>query len=52
MTKKEIMIKAHKMAKEIKAEYPGVDYKFQLGLCLAYLRFFIYLMYLLYYEIS
>lgn len=38
MTKKEIMIKAHKMAKEIKAEYPAVDYKFQLGLCLAYLH--------------
>ena len=38
MTKKEIMIRAHKMAKEIKAEYPAVDYKFQLGLCLAYLH--------------
>lgn len=38
MTKKEIMIKAHKMAKEIKAEYPEVDYKFQLGLCLTYLH--------------
>lgn len=37
MTKKELMIKAHKMAKEIKNEYPSVDYKFQLGLCLAYL---------------
>ncbi|WP_195989982.1 hypothetical protein [Clostridium sp. D53t1_180928_C8] len=37
MTKKELMIKAHKMAKEIKNEYPTVDYKFQLGLCLAYL---------------
>lgn len=37
MTKKELMIKAHKMVKEIKAEYPAVDYKFQLGLCLAYL---------------
>ena len=37
MTKKELMIKAHKMTKEIKAEYPAVDYKFQLGLCLAYL---------------
>ena len=31
------MIKAHKMTKEIKNEYPAVDYKFQLGLCLAYL---------------
>ena len=38
MTKKELMIKAHKMAKEIKNEYPEVDYKFQLGLCLAYLH--------------
>ena len=37
MTKKELMVKAHKMAKEIKNEYPTVDYKFQLGLCLAYL---------------
>lgn len=37
MTKKELMIKAHKMTKEIKAEYPAVNYKFQLGLCLAYL---------------
>ena len=38
MTKKELMIKAHKMVKEIKNEYPTVDYKFQLGLCLAYLN--------------
>lgn len=38
MTKKELMIKAHKMTKEIKAEYPAIDYKFQLGLCLAYLH--------------
>lgn len=37
MTKKEMMQKAHKMAKGIKAEYPSVDYKFQLGLCLKYL---------------
>lgn len=37
MTKKELMIKAHKMTKEIKAQYPAVDYKFQLGLCLSYL---------------
>ena len=37
MTKKELMVKAHKMTKEIKNEYPTVDYKFQLGLCLAYL---------------
>ena len=38
MTKKELMIKAHEMTKEIKREYPEVDYKFQLGLCLAYLQ--------------
>lgn len=38
MTKKELMIKAHQMTKEIKREYPEVDYKFQLGLCLAYLQ--------------
>lgn len=38
MTKKELMVKAHKMAKEIKNEYPEVDYKFQLGLCLTYLH--------------
>lgn len=38
MTKKELMIKAHKMAKEIKTQYPTVDYKFQLGLCLSYLQ--------------
>lgn len=37
MTKKELMVKAHQLTKEIKAEYPEVDYKFQLGLCLAYL---------------
>lgn len=37
MTKKEIMRKAHQMTQEIKTEYPEVDYKFQLGLCLAYL---------------
>ena len=38
MTKKELMVKAHKLTKEIKNEYPEVDYKFQLGLCLAYLQ--------------
>ncbi len=37
MNKKELMKKAHKMTREIKREYPKVDYKFQLGLCLAYL---------------
>ena len=34
---KELMKKAHQMTKEIKAEYPEVDYKFQLGLCISYL---------------
>ena len=38
MNKKELMKKAHTMAKEIKAENPSIDYKFQLGLCLAYLH--------------
>lgn len=37
MTKKELMKKAHKMAKEIKAQYPEVDYRFQFGLCLSFL---------------
>lgn len=38
MTKKELMIKAHEMTREIKREFPEVYYKFQLGLCLAYLQ--------------
>ena len=37
MNKKELMKKAHEITREIKAEYPEVDYKFQLGLCLSYL---------------
>lgn len=37
MTKKEIMKKAHEMTKEIKAQYPEVDYKAQFGLCLSFL---------------
>lgn len=37
MTKKELMIQAHEMTREIKAEYPAVDYNFQLGLCMSYL---------------
>lgn len=32
-----IMRDAHKMTREIKAEYKEVDYKFQLGLCISYL---------------
>ncbi|HHD2753310.1 TPA: hypothetical protein ACOTG0_002119 [Clostridium perfringens] len=32
-----VMKEAHKMAKEIKAEFPEVDYKTQLGLCMSYL---------------
>lgn len=34
---KNIMKEAHKMTKGIKAKYPNVDYKFQLGLCISYL---------------
>lgn len=37
MNKKELMVKAHKMVKEIRNKYPEIDYKFQLGLCLTYL---------------
>lgn len=32
-----IMKEAHKMTREIKAEYKEIDYKFQLGLCISYL---------------
>lgn len=35
--KKNLMKEAHKMTREIKAQYPEVDYKTQLGLCLSYL---------------
>jgi hypothetical protein len=31
------MKEAHKLAKEIKREYPDVDYKAQLGICITYL---------------
>jgi hypothetical protein len=31
------MKEAHKLTKEIKAEYPNVDYMAQLGICIAYL---------------
>ena len=34
---KEIMVAAHKMTKEIKSQYPEVDYRAQLGLCLSYI---------------
>lgn len=34
---KNIMKKAHEMTKEIKKEFPNVDYRFQLGLCLSFL---------------
>ena len=37
MTKKEIMVKAHKMVKELRKEYPSINYHFQLGLCMKYL---------------
>ena len=32
-----LMKKAHQLTKEIKREYPEVDYKAQLGLCISYL---------------
>lgn len=38
MNNKELFKQAHKMAKEIKTEYPEVNYKFQFSLCLTYLR--------------
>lgn len=34
---KNLMKAAHKLAKEIKAEFPEVDYKAQLGICISYL---------------
>ena len=34
---KNIMKEAHKLTREIKAEFPNVDYKFQLGICISYL---------------
>ena len=34
---KNIMKRAHELTKEIKREYPEVDYKTQLGLCLSFL---------------
>lgn len=34
---KELIRKAHKLTKEIKKEYPEVDYRFQFGICLKYL---------------
>ena len=33
----ELIRKAHKMTREIKEEFPNVDYKFQFGLCMSYL---------------
>lgn len=35
--KKNLMKEAHKLTKKIKAQYPEVDYKTQLGLCLSFL---------------
>lgn len=34
---KEVIRKAHEMTKEIKKEYPEVNYRVQFGLCLSYL---------------
>lgn len=38
MSNKELFVKAHVMAKEIKKEYPEVDYMVQFSLCLTYLQ--------------
>ena len=35
--KRNLMKEAHKMTKKIKEQYPEVDYKAQLGLCLSFL---------------
>ena len=35
--KRNLMKEAHKMTKEIKGQYPEVDYQAQLGLCLSFL---------------
>lgn len=35
--KRNLMKEAHKLTKEIKKQYPDVDYKTQLGLCLSFL---------------
>lgn len=32
-----VMKEAHRLTKEIKKEFPEVDYKFQLGICMSYL---------------
>lgn len=32
-----LMKEAHRLTKEIKKEFPEVDYKFQLGICMSYL---------------
>lgn len=37
MTKSELMKRSHKLAKEIKKEYPEVNYHFQLGVCMKYI---------------
>lgn len=36
-TNTKMMKEAHKMAKEIKAQFPNVDYKLQVSLCVSYL---------------
>lgn len=36
-TNTKMMKEAHRMAKEIKAEFPNVDYKLQVSLCVSYL---------------
>lgn len=38
MSNKELFVNAHKMTKEIKKEFPQVNYMFQFSLCLSYLK--------------
>lgn len=35
---KNLFIKAHRLTKEIKSEFKGVDYKAQLGICIKFFR--------------
>ena len=37
MFNSKLIKEAHKLTKEIKTEFPEINYKFQLGLCISYL---------------
>ena len=37
MNEMNLLKKAHELTKEIKREYPEVDYKAQLGICISFL---------------